>query len=75
MWANAVMAHIRQHPHVSNGWNLVEGHYTPVFHEGLQMPKTLVPQQNDLMNSYESDDEGLDVSSADESDYSENDVL
>ena len=76
MLVNADKAYINQHPDMTNGWDLVDGNYTPVFHEGNQLPKTLVPQENDLENSRESDDECMNVSSADESDCSEiGDVL
>lgn len=69
MWANADVAEIQQHPDASNGWDLESGCYTPIWHEGPQMPDTLIPEQDEITK----DDEDVDmtVSSDDESDWTE----
>ena len=77
MWANADKAEIRQHPDVSNGWDLVDGYYLPIWHEGPQMPDSLVPEKDELATNDNENDEdmGMGVSSDAESDWTEDDVL
>lgn len=44
MWVNADVPQIQQHPTDSYGWDFDNGYYWPIWHEGPQMPDTLIPE-------------------------------
>ncbi len=67
MWANGHLAEIQQHPDASNGWDLENGYYMPIWHEGPQMPCNLIPEQDEIINDDENN-EDMTVSSDDELD-------
>ena len=75
MWANADVSEIRQHPDASNGWDLENECYVPIWHEGPQVPDTLIPEQEEIINDDgNSEDIDMAVSSDDESDWTEDDA-
>ena len=75
MWANADVSEIRQHPDASNGWDLENECYVPIWHEGPQVPDTLIPEQEEIINDDgNSEDVDMAVSSDDESDWTEDDA-
>ena len=73
MWLNADVAEIQQHPTESNGWDFDNGYYQPIWHEGPQMPDTLVPEEDELNGDESIEEENMTVSSDDESDWTEDD--
>lgn len=76
MWANADIGEIRQHPDASNGWDLQDGCYTPIWHEWPQLPHTLTPEEEEMtIDDENGEDVDLEVSSGDESDCIEDDIV
>ena len=53
MWANAdkPIPVIQQHPSVDDGWELVADQYKPIWFEGDQLPKSLVPDKKELADA------------------------
>ena len=71
MWSHANKQHIDKHPLESDGWELRDDSYMPIWFEGPQLPKTLVPdgdgdEVNDEGNDDEDDEERLEAASSDE---------
>jgi len=46
MWSNADKQEINQRPSEADGWELVDNSYRIAWHEGDQLPDTLVPVEN-----------------------------
>jgi len=66
MWASADKPIIQQHSSVDDGWELVADQYKPIWFEGDQLPKSLIPGEEELADA--DDDEVLAQSSSDEED-------
>jgi len=66
MWANADKPIIQQHPSVDDGWGLVADQYKNIWFVEDQLPKSLVPDVEELADA--DDDRVLAQSSSDEED-------
>ena len=71
MWAHTDQIDILQHPIESDGWDLEEGEYKPIWHQGQQLPDSLLPEDHEMSASEDEENEDiLELSSEDESDFS-----
>lgn len=68
MWANADITEIQQHP---NGWDFDGRYHQPIWHEGDQMPQTLIPEEKELEEEESTEEDDMTVSSDDSDGYSE----
>ena len=57
MWSNVDKQEINQRPSEADGWELVDNSYRIVWHEGDQLPDTLVPDENIEKERSGTDDE------------------
>ena len=73
MWVSADKCHIEQHPTEENGWELVDGHYKPVWFYGEQLPENLIPEEKELEEIQNEAEEDMEIASSDEEDSSDED--
>ena len=48
MWSTTDQHHIKQHPTIANGLELLEDNYKPIWFEGDQAPESLIPGEDEL---------------------------
>ena len=73
MWARVDSNEIQQHPDTSDGWDLENECYMPIWHDRLQMPLTLIPEEGEVITNGDENDEEVErtVSSDDEPEWTE----
>ena len=64
---------MEQHPTEHNGWQMIEGQYTPIRFDGEQLLERLIPPETDLKEIDCEIDDDMEVTSSDDACSSEDD--
>ena len=71
MWATSYQHHIKQHLTIANGWELLEDNYKPLWCEGDQVAKSLIPDEDELERAESEMENYMNIASSDEEESSD----